>query len=91
MCRATRPNGLGPEMALLFQLAGLPKNIIFRIQCYYDIEVPVKKITSWWLNQPIWKILVKLDHFPQVGVKIENIWVATTQIKILIDPSQSQL
>ena len=22
--------------------------------------------TSWWLNQPIWKILVKLDHFPRV-------------------------
>ena len=22
--------------------------------------------TSWWLNQPIWKIWVKLDHFPKV-------------------------
>ena len=22
--------------------------------------------TSWWLNQPIWNILVKLDHFPRV-------------------------
>ena len=21
--------------------------------------------TSWWLNQPIWKTLVKLDHFPK--------------------------
>ena len=21
--------------------------------------------SSWWLNQPIWKILVKLDHFPK--------------------------
>ena len=21
--------------------------------------------TSWWLNQPIWKIFVKLDHFPK--------------------------
>ena len=21
--------------------------------------------TSWWLNQPIWKIWVKLDHFPK--------------------------
>ena len=20
--------------------------------------------TSWWLNQPIWKILVNVDHFP---------------------------
>ena len=32
-----------------------------------------KTITSWWF-QPIWKILVKLDHLPQVGVKIKNIW-----------------
>ena len=29
--------------------------------------------TSWWF-QPIWKILVKLDHFPQVEVKIKQIW-----------------
>ena len=29
--------------------------------------------TSWWF-QPIWKIWVKLNHFPQVGVKIKNIW-----------------
>ena len=36
-----------------------------------------KTSTSWWF-QPIRKILVKLDHLPQVGVKIENIWVATT-------------
>ena len=20
---------------------------------------------TWWLNQPIWKIWVKLDHFPR--------------------------
>ena len=32
------------------------------------------KHTSWWLNQPIWKVLVKLDHHPQVSVKIENIY-----------------
>ena len=31
-------------------------------------------MTSWWLNQPTWKILVKMDHFPQIGVKIRNIW-----------------
>ena len=29
--------------------------------------------SSWWF-QPIWKILVKLDHFPRKGVKIKNIW-----------------
>ena len=22
-------------------------------------------LSSWWLNQPIWKILVNLDHFPK--------------------------
>ena len=29
--------------------------------------------TSWWLNQPIWKRFVKLDHFRRSWVKIENI------------------
>ena len=29
------------------------------------------RITSWWF-QPIWKILFKLDHFRQVGVKIKK-------------------
>ena len=28
---------------------------------------------SWWF-QPIWKILVKMDIFPKIGVKINNIW-----------------
>ena len=31
-------------------------------------------ITSWWLNQPHWKILFKIGSFPQVGVKIKNDW-----------------
>ena len=31
------------------------------------------RVPSWWF-QPIWKILVKLGHLPQVGVKIKNIW-----------------
>ena len=26
---------------------------------------PTKQTTSWWLNQPISKILVKLDHLPR--------------------------
>ena len=29
------------------------------------------KLTSWWF-QPIWKILVKLDHFPKYRLKIKN-------------------
>ena len=33
---------------------------------------------SWWLNQPIWKIWVHIGNLPLVGVKMKNIWVATT-------------
>ena len=29
--------------------------------------------TSWWF-QPLWKILVKNGSFPQIGVKIKNVW-----------------
>ena len=29
--------------------------------------------SSWWF-QPIWKISVKLDHFPKIGVKIKIFW-----------------
>ena len=29
--------------------------------------------TGWWF-QPIPKILVKLEIFPQIGMKIKNIW-----------------
>ncbi len=42
----------------------------------------LKKMTfsSWWLNQPLWKILVKLDHLPKDrGENFKNLWVATTQ------------
>ena len=38
--------------------------------------------SSWWF-QPIWKILVKLDHFPNFrGENSKNIWVATTMKSI---------
>ena len=29
--------------------------------------------TSWWF-QPIWKILVQIGSFPQIGMKIKNLW-----------------
>ena len=35
-------------------------------------KFPGLLFTSWWFP-PIWKILVKLDHFSQVG-EIKNIW-----------------
>ena len=34
--------------------------------------VAINRMTSWWF-QPILKISVKLDHLPQIGVKIKNI------------------
>ncbi len=37
--------------------------------------------TTWWF-QPIWRILVKLEIFPQVGVKIKRI-ETTTQYSII--------
>ena len=27
---------------------------------------------SWWLNQPIWKMLVKMGIFPILGMKIKK-------------------
>ena len=43
---------------------------------YYGVQT----FTSWWLNQPIWKIcLSNWIISPGFGVKIKNVWVATTQ------------
>ena len=28
-------------------------------------------ITSWWLNQPTWNILVKMDHLPQARLNMK--------------------
>ena len=44
-----------------------PKNSIL---CLVDwtsrvLTVPSENISGWWLNQPIRKILVTLDHFPK--------------------------
>ena len=36
-------------------------------------HLPEKHIIGWW-SEPIWKILVKLDHLPQVEVKIKDVW-----------------
>ena len=29
---------------------------------------------SWWLNQPIWNICSQIGSFPQVGMKMKNVW-----------------
>ena len=48
----------------------------FKTQCR-DLEP--QPTTSWWLNQPIWKIWSS-DWIisPKIGVKIRNVWVAIT-------------
>ena len=32
------------------------------------------KKAAWWLNQPILKNVRQIGPFPQVGVKIKNLW-----------------
>ena len=32
------------------------------------------QLSSWWLNQPIWKTLVQIGSFPQVRVKMKKYW-----------------
>ena len=38
--------------------------------------------TSWWF-QPNWKILVKWESSPNFGLKMKNIWFATTQYRYI--------
>ena len=33
--------------------------------CRWVVKTQPKRNTSWWLNQPIWKILVKMGIFPK--------------------------
>ena len=42
---------------------------------------------DWLVVEPTYlkNMLVKLDYFPKVGMKIKNIWVATNQLSILVD------
>ena len=47
---------------------GYLKKIAHDCQCFVNYTDSIwlngsKNWSSWWLNQPIWKILVKLDHF----------------------------
>ena len=34
----------------------------------------MRRITSWWKQPPIWKIWHEIGSFPQVGMKIKQIW-----------------
>ena len=40
------------------------RKIIFQT-IIFRFYVNLRGCTRWWLNQPIWKIPVKLDHFPR--------------------------
>ena len=51
-------------------------------------EVMMVWMTSWWLNQPHWKLWVKLESFPQVGVNIKKIFENTTQFSTGCSASQ---
>ena len=42
-------------------------------QYFYLIDVHSQTWTSWWF-QPLWQILVKLDHFPKSGWTSKIIW-----------------
>ena len=45
------------------------------LSCFF-----LRKVSGWWLNQPIWKNMSQIGFiFPKYGVKIKNIWVATTK------------
>ena len=51
-------------------------NTFFLQMVIYHARIRKRKESSWWF-QPIWKILGKLDQigwFPQVGLKIKNLW-----------------
>ena len=57
-----------------------PQNSLHSTCCNISSRSQVPHVSSWWLNQPIWKIcssnwIMK----PQVRINIKNIWVATTQ------------
>ena len=75
--------GLAPDVAKettkLFRLLFLallkapPPHEIPKWKPSLKLTVRPWKSTRWWF-QPIWKILVKLDHSHQVGVKIKNLW-----------------
>ena len=51
------------------------------------------KFPSWWF-QPLWKMLVKLDHFPKEGWKLKNVWnhqlVSFTNLVLLEIPFETE-
>ncbi len=76
----------GPAQISLKYLSMTTKSPMEELNSWWNMNKPMKKLniktqtytkhkknSSWWFH-PLWKILVKLDHLPQIGVKIKNIW-----------------
>ena len=48
-------------------------------QCIFTKKKPTNHPSSWWLNQPIWKICSSnWKSSPSRGENSKNVWVATT-------------
>ena len=52
-------------------------------------HIPGHTFSGWWLNQPIWKILVKLDHFPNFRVENKQSLKPTPRWWLSIIPKSS--
>ena len=65
----------------VFREENIPKSQTFDHGFRDNKKGSLKKITGWWfqVSTPL-KNISQIGSFPQVGVEIENIWVATTQI-----------
>ena len=63
--------------------AALTRSKALMVSKLNSVEILCKdlNLSGWWLNQPIWKIFLKLDHeTPRFGINMKNIWVATTLV-----------
>ena len=56
--------------------AALTRSKALMVSKLNSVEILCKDLNSsgWWLNQPIWKIFVKLDHeTPRIGINMKHI------------------
>ena len=68
-------NKKGRKATTIFQCYKKELVKIFPWSDFLDVVMFLEKLISGWWFQPIWKILEsKWGSFPQIGVKIKNIW-----------------
>ena len=73
----------------------LPKEVRFEKEPLKHLYVqkikltnsPLKSMTSWWLNQPNWKIFVKLDHLPRYRGENRKKYLKPPPTVVLLIPS----